>query len=349
MKIISVIIPCYNVEKTIDRCLTSIINQTIGVDNLEIICVDDCSTDNTLNILKKWEVRYPNDILLVESPQNGRQGQARNIGLSYASCDWIGFIDSDDWIENIYFEILHRVAISHSYDVVCCDHIRDASDDLSYCNTQTVDEILQLNNIQNAIDISNTDARKKLIINPVTKYSAWAKIIKKSVLIENNIYFPENLTYEDIFWGSLLTLYIKNACLLNIKLYHYYVNTASTILTNNSFHHFDHITVNVLLWNEWKTRGLYSSYKQELEMESIYSGYLAGIKMLILRFQTPNYNGYLLLRQLILLEMPEIMDNQYLKENILPDKLNLALTALRHQLNKQQFMEFAEHLKKIGL
>ena len=99
---ISIIIPCYNVAEYIDRCLNSIISQTIGLEALEIICIDDASTDNTWQKLQQWEHSYPEQILLVHCDNNARQGTARNIGLSYASSLWISFIDSDDWIEPDY-------------------------------------------------------------------------------------------------------------------------------------------------------------------------------------------------------------------------------------------------------
>lgn len=83
MNKISIIIPCYNVEKYIDRCLESIEKQTIGIETLEIICLDDKSVDGTLDKLHEWEKRYPDNIVVVELPDNGRQGCARNIGLSY--------------------------------------------------------------------------------------------------------------------------------------------------------------------------------------------------------------------------------------------------------------------------
>ncbi len=96
MKKISVIIPCYNVSSYIDRCMRSITGQTIGMDKLELICVDDASTDDTWEYLQKWEQ--------------------------------LSFVDADDWLEPDYFERLYAPAIGGRYDVVCCGFIRDASE-----------------------------------------------------------------------------------------------------------------------------------------------------------------------------------------------------------------------------
>lgn len=110
---ISVIIPYHNVEQYIDRTLSSLSSQTIGVENLEIICVDDASTDNIWEHLLAWEQKYPENILLVQCEENGRQGRARNIGLSHATDEWIAFIDSDDW--------MNRTTITAESISIFCD------------------------------------------------------------------------------------------------------------------------------------------------------------------------------------------------------------------------------------
>ena len=93
---ISIIIPCYNAQQYLDRCLLSLVNQTIDLDKLEIICVNDASTDGTWDKLCSWESRYPENFLLVDCEKNGKLGRARNIGLSYATGDYIAFLDADD-------------------------------------------------------------------------------------------------------------------------------------------------------------------------------------------------------------------------------------------------------------
>lgn len=127
MKKISVIIPCYNVSPYIDRCMASVMNQTIGRSTLEIICIDDASADNTWECLQKWEKQFPNDIVLIRQDMNRRQGAARNLGLQYAAADWVSFVDADDWLEPDYFEILYEPVIRYNCDVSACGFIRDAS------------------------------------------------------------------------------------------------------------------------------------------------------------------------------------------------------------------------------
>ena len=118
MEKVSVIIPCYNVEKYVEECLDSVINQTIGIDNMEIIIVDDCSEDGTMEILQRYEQQYPDQILLVKSEKNARQGAARNIGLQYVSGDYISFVDADDYISRDMYEILVNVIRKTGSDIV---------------------------------------------------------------------------------------------------------------------------------------------------------------------------------------------------------------------------------------
>lgn len=88
MALISIIVPCYNVENYIDRCVSSLVSQTIGIENLEIILVNDASRDNTLFKLYEWEKKYPDSIMVITYDENIRQGGARNVGLSYATSDY---------------------------------------------------------------------------------------------------------------------------------------------------------------------------------------------------------------------------------------------------------------------
>ena len=101
MKKVSVIIPCYNAVKWLPKCFMSLVGQSIGIDNLELIFVNDASTDDgqTWNMLNEIEKAYPESIIIIDLPHNRRQGGARNEGLKYASGEYIAFVDADDWVE----------------------------------------------------------------------------------------------------------------------------------------------------------------------------------------------------------------------------------------------------------
>ena len=98
---VSVIIPCYNVEKYLENCLDSILTQ--NYKNLEIILVDDCSTDDTWKIIKKYQKKYDN-VVGIQNDKNRGAGYSRNSALKIASYDYISFIDSDDYVESNFYD-----------------------------------------------------------------------------------------------------------------------------------------------------------------------------------------------------------------------------------------------------
>lgn len=343
MSEISVIIPCYNVEKYLNRLFESLEAQTFGIENLEIICLDDKSTDNTLEALKKWEARYTENICIVELTENGRQGKARNIGLEYASCEWVSFLDADDWIEKDYFELLYSKASGGRYDVVACDMGRDPSNELIYFSDRKSDFK------EGEIRADNIEKRKNFFHIQALRYTACCRLIRKDLLTGNSIYFPEGITYEDTFWGPLLNLYVTSAYIIPLKLYHYYVNTSSTVLAKESDHHLDLLTNQELLWQEYISRGFMETMPEELEFEYVYSCALAFWKVIVFRYQEPSYTKYRLLCANIQSHIPEIEANKYVKNGELSEFYQLMLKSLLIPLNKEPFEVFALQIKTIGL
>ncbi|MDE5966629.1 MAG: glycosyltransferase [Lachnospiraceae bacterium] len=280
MSLISIIIPCFNAENYIDRCMNTIVNQTIGIENLEVILVDDASTDHTLDKLKAWEQQYPDNVLVITYEENLRQGGARNIGLQYATADYIGFVDADDWIEFSMYEKLYSCALDGKYDMVQCKCTRDA-----YVGEHATDNSRQRN-------VSYTfEQREGFFIWDVPDYgdcgetgSIWSAIYKTSCIMENNIWFPEHVAYEDNYWLMVLHLYIKNLYVLDEVLYHYYVNTSSTTATKNALHHLDRLDIEVGIIEAYKERGAFMLFHEVLEWNFIKRFYLNTLYIVFTRF-----------------------------------------------------------------
>ena len=122
-KKVSIIVPCYNVEKYVAVCLESIIAQSIGFDQIELILVNDASTDHTLTILQEYEQRYDQSIILVDCLVNGKGGGARNTGMQYASADYVMFVDADDRLSLSAVEEMFQIAEEKGFDLVECDYM----------------------------------------------------------------------------------------------------------------------------------------------------------------------------------------------------------------------------------
>ncbi|MCH5275102.1 MAG: glycosyltransferase family 2 protein [Lachnospiraceae bacterium] len=309
-KLISIIIPCYNVEKYIDRCFDSLLNQTIGFDKLEILFVDDCSIDGTWDKLTAIEAAYPESVMIIHCDENGRQGSARNIGLQYASAPYIGFVDSDDWIESDMYEKLYAKMTAYQCDIVMCQNWRDtAKPDQTLAPKLTGDP-------DRLLKIDTVEKRKIFIACGSIDYGPCNKLFSKDFLMQNDIFFPEKLAYEDHFFATLFYFYATRVYILEERLYHYYVNPASTVLSPNATHHFDILTVHKMLWAECENRGFLTEYRKEVEYQFLTLCYLTAMKMISLRLQKAPYNFFLELKEETLKRIPDYHANPYIKDYV---------------------------------
>lgn len=174
MPVVSVIVPVFNLEDKIQRCIETLVNQTLK--DIEIILVNDCSTDNTINILEDNKNKY-NNIKVLNLGTNVRQGGARNRGLELSKGEYICFIDGDDYIELDMLEKLYDCALIGGYDIVDCNYFQEDEDG----------NIIERISIPNNIIKSNNT---RLFIMNCGR--VWTKIYKRSFLLENNIKFIEN-------------------------------------------------------------------------------------------------------------------------------------------------------------
>ena len=121
-KKISIIVPCYNTERYIEECLESIVNQTIGIENIQLIIIDDASTDNSLEYILKYANKYPDSVLVEILKENCGQANARNIGIDLAETPYLVFVDSDDWISLDFCEKM-LPSKDEDYDFIQCGYI----------------------------------------------------------------------------------------------------------------------------------------------------------------------------------------------------------------------------------
>ena len=277
-KLISVIIPCYNVEKWIDRCVRSLVCQSIGIENLELIFVDDASTDCTVDRLKKWEKRFPDSILLITCEVNGKQGRARNIGISYASAPYIGFVDADDWIEEDMYALLYQYAEAEQVEVTACSQGRDCGDgvlrDIRPFFGSTDEKIL----------IQTKEERIHFLAKGWPIGGVVTKLYRKNFLKEKKLFFPEGVAYEDNYFGTLLSCEVSSVYMTDRPLYHYFYNPASTVAHRNAVHQLDRIFVEEELLEDVKERGFFEDYRDFFGTHFVYLYYLNTLHILFTRF-----------------------------------------------------------------
>lgn len=204
--IVSVIIPAYNASKTIDKCLDSVLSQTIG--NVEVIVINDNSTDDTLEKINK----YKNRIILINNKKNLGPAASRNKGLDKATGTYIGFVDSDDYISPRMYEEMVKY-MSDDVDLVCCGRFNVTKSGMSPV-------------IHNA---NETEAYKL----SVTSNYITDKLFKNKIIKDNKIYFPGLYKYGEDFYFQALYRYYANQMHIIPEPYYYYLSDSEGSITNN--------------------------------------------------------------------------------------------------------------------
>lgn len=336
---ISIIMPCYNASKYIDRSINSLLNQTIGIKNIELILVNDASTDRTIDKLIKYEKIYPESIIVIDSKENLRQGGARNLALQYASGDYIGFVDADDWVDISMYEKMYEKAIEYDCDLVFCRNVRDED------NNKTFE--LKSGKEDSYIKVDSKNERCNILASNLFGLNVWDKIYKRSLIFDNNIYFPEKLVYEDIFWSSLIYFYFKSAYILEERLYHYYVNNQSTVLCKNKEYHLDILKVNRLKWNEYESRGLLNKYREVIEFDLINTYYFTCLKILFFRFSEVPYDIFIEIQQNVKKYIPNYQKNKYL-DKYTTEIYKILLELIDKNISKDEIEEIACTMRKLA-
>lgn len=335
---ISVVIPCYNVEKYIDRCLASVVAQTIGMEMLEIICVNDASMDGTWEKLSWWERRYPENILLVNCKENGAQGRARNVALSHATGDFVTFLDSDDWIELDTYERMYHALKTYHCDIACCGWIPDAGREDIWNSKQ------KRKGQDYMLEVASVKERKKFLVTGVMGHMCVNKMYRSSLIYDNHLFFLEKCKYEDIYWGVLNYFYGNRIYFINEIMYHYFRNADSTIMTRNAPYHMDMLDVVLRLWQECKNRGLLETYYLEMELNFLIHYYLGGVRMLVLRFEDLKYEIFQKMCTTVMETVPNYKENPYVKE-ILSEIDQLQIALIDQDISRAQFADVTELLR----
>lgn len=196
---ISIIIPVYNVEKLLQRCINSLLNQTFT--DYELICINDGSKDNSLEVLNRYK---KNKKIRIYDQQNKGPAQTRNRGISLAKGDYIMFIDSDDYVLENYVEHYYQAMVSGDYDLVIGGYQKITGTKIEFIRK-----------------LKEGEFSKYIVMGPV------AKLYKRSFLLENKIEFLDTTASEDVYFNALA--YSKNP---KIKViddigYFYYYNENS--------------------------------------------------------------------------------------------------------------------------
>ncbi|MDR1013297.1 MAG: glycosyltransferase [Lactobacillales bacterium] len=275
---ISVIVPVYNSQNFLRRCVESLLKQTCA--DLEIILVNDASPDNSIEIMKEYREKYPEKIIVIDSPINLRQGGARNLGLKAAHGEYIGFVDSDDWVSKGMFAALYDKATKDHSDMVGSQYYTALTEEnfKAHQNKYTRD----------LLEISGkklTQENKEQLLFKVS--GIWSNLYKRSIILDNNIFFLEKTAYEDNHFVKLYTLHINNYSFIDSPYYYYFKNQNSTVNKKNQAYQFDRLEVERKKIKEYKKRNLFEQYKNGIEIDFVKTFYLNTVALIFNAFDKP--------------------------------------------------------------
>lgn len=245
---VSLIIPVYNMEKYLERCLDSVVEQSFS--DFEVIIVNDGSTDNSQHIINRYERKYPKKIKSF-TKKNGGLSDARNYGIHKAKCDYIMFLDSDDWIDREMIKDMYD-KIEEGFDIVCCDTLE------CYCDHKR-NRIISCGLEK---DIIKLNENKWVFTNFFP--TAWNKIYKKSIFIDNDLFYKEKVWFEDVEMLYRMLPYINSIGVVKKPYYFYYqrIGAISKSFDERISHYINNMNGVV---EYYKDKGFYDKYKYELE------------------------------------------------------------------------------------
>lgn len=237
---VSVIVPVYNVEAYLRKCLDSLVEQTLK--EIEIIVVNDGTKDNSLFIMEEYAEKYSN--VRIYSKENGGLSDARNFGLQYVTGEYIGFVDSDDYVEKNMYELLYKKAKEENSDIVECNLFHD------YPNSQDVEIGVKYQRVEDMIMLGRS--------------VVWNKIYRTSWLFQTGVRFTVGASNEDVeFYGKLM-IHVGKVSYIDEALVHY-VQREASLIHEASLKILRVLDVLQRLIDYYKEMGVYEKYYSELE------------------------------------------------------------------------------------
>lgn len=231
---VSIIIPVYNAEKYLERCLSRVCYQTLA--DIEIICVNDCSRDNSRSIIEKFSTT-DSRVKLIENEENIGAAFSRNKGIEAATGTYIGFVDNDDCIEPDMYELLYRQAAAEQTDIVRCNVcVHNGSEETRAVFPQNLTQEERKHKILSClIGLKKSDNAYGLGTGAV-----WNKIYKTDMIRNHHIRFFSEREFptEDCIFNVLATLNAQKIAVIDEALYHHYEYSSSLGFSSYSYNNF---------------------------------------------------------------------------------------------------------------
>ncbi len=325
----SVIVPVYNVEAYLEKCVSSILNQTFS--NYEIILVDDGSTDKSGELCETLALASSDKIKVIHQENKGLGG-ARNTGLENAIGEYVLFIDSDDYIKETTLQEVNAFIDEKQVDMVMFD----------YC---TVDE--QGNIIDTVSVYDKPNCSFSLSEYPEMLFvtnCAWNKVYKRSIFEETKVLFPNREWFEDLSTVIKLYPFVKKIGYLN-QCFYYYVQRSGSIMSNKNIdRNIEIISAIESLLSFYKENNLYEKYKEELEYLAVLHIYvLASVRVIKADYKSQLITDF---KDYIKKNFPTYNQNKYVLKMSKKEKLIIKLLDTNNRFVLKTVLGLGDMLKK---
>lgn len=317
-KKVSVIIPRYNATKYLPQCFLSLAKQTIGIEHLELIFVDDASTDDgaTWELLLEMERAYPDSVVVIHLDENMRQGGARNAGLPYATGEYIGFVDSDDWVDEALFETAYRAAKEEDADIVQFGFH-------AYINSVGIVPPMGDKYQPSVIRNPEDSVRKQMLLSKKITFGCWNKIYRTDLVKKAAVKYAEHVIYEEALFVYPLLFYANCFVILEDQLYFYRQNPTGTMYATmkkaETLLHHGQVQLQILHFMQGTP--YFEDYKDEICVNFVHS-YLSETLYFAARRNIPiSMDTYRSMRETIIREVGLPSESSWLQKYHLKKKL----------------------------
>ena len=347
-KKISIIIPCHNCSDSVGMTWDSIKAQTMGLDELECIFVDDASDDEgaTLNVLTEIEKEAPVSVLVVQLDKNVRQGGARNVALRYASGEYIIFLDADDTLRRDTCASLYEKAVRYDCDLIQFKHRHIKENE----SLKGVPETGMITGAEALYDLADEANRKRLLTLSIGSAGCTNKFYRLDLVRNCASSYAENVIYEEPKFVYPLFLYADKLLMLDEDYYEYRWRTDSTMTSQLGRRLLDHPKVQLELLEDLLARSEeYKKYREEIEYYFIKSFY---IETLVFAYVN---RGFISLEFMAYMQsvckkfFPNALDNNYIKNDKVFEKALSSLDRKFEEITELNFYEkqLAEQILQI--
>ena len=262
MKRVSVIIPCHNAVQWLPKCFLSLVNQSMGMNDIELIFVDDASEDagRTWEMLQDFERAYPESIMAIQLAENMRQGGARNVALTYATGEYIAFVDADDFVREDFLKKAYEIARSTDADMVQFEY---------ELYTERLGNVPSGRKIEReSICLENIAQRKRFLVEEKITYGCWNKLYRRELIARAGVKYAEHVIYEEPLFVYPLLFFGKRFEIVPDVFYYYRQNLTGTM--RSDMKQLEtlkmHAQVQLDVWNFMKTTEFWQDYYEEIKL-----------------------------------------------------------------------------------